>query len=263
MQLNMAQVVTAFADRHPGMCKERTSHVDTSGLGWMKTGKLFESRPMNTPWNNEMAVTFMSEDWRNPPASGAPAFCITDRLYLSSSRIGIAGDYDIKLLSSGPPTLSFRAFGGRGGNLGASPNNVLALLPAWLSSAGVGTTIVSQWLDWMGQDGMQQGANSVCHNIIDFIGERETGVGCRWIISTSSDMNFPNENGHNNGLPYEYWYYDLGPSEGVYDPEFGLIGYKQAYCNQGGSPNGQMAEEFYMRVVPGEYHRSIGNYLFV
>ena len=124
----------------------------------------------------------------------------------------------------------------------------------------VGKPIVSQWIDWWGPnaDGTTWGTTT-CHNVIDFIGVRDTGNGQRWIISSSNDQAIQVE-GHNEGLPYEFWYYDLGPAEGVYDPELGYVGYKQVYVEPHAAvPTGQFAEEYWANIIPGSYHRNVGS----
>src|SRR4051812_38727656 len=84
--IDMAQVVTAFADRHPGMCKKRTYHTDNSGLGWVHTAEVHERRPDHSPGMNQVVVSFLSD------GDGAIKYEITDWYMLDGDRVGIAGD---------------------------------------------------------------------------------------------------------------------------------------------------------------------------
>jgi hypothetical protein len=260
--IDMAQVLTAFADRHPGQAKACTKHSDNSGLGWVHDGLIYETRPLGSlSSRNQIAITHMSDNWM---AQQDHSYVITDWYYLDNNRVGIAGTYEKKI--EGHLFENYTTFGAYVGKF-AQPDGKIMLKMAdrYMTPDMVGLQITSDWRDWTGPKADQGGTPTICHNVVESIAERVVDAAGtkRWMMCVASDAAFPNASGHSAGFPYELCYYDLGPAEGVYDPELGFVGYKQIYADNHGIPNGLYAEEFYSKIVPGTYQRQIGSLLSV
>jgi hypothetical protein len=248
--IDMADVMAAFADRHRGQHKKRTYHFDNSGLGWVHNAEIHDCRPHNSPGMNQIVITQISD------SGGAIQAQIPVWFMMDGDRVGIAGDYEIR----NGTEYTYRTFTREGKFV--ESNHMLALAPRRLTPDMVGVSTASTFNTFWGKDATHDLGPGSAHSIIDFIGERDMGNGTRrWVIGLSSDQRYPDENGHKEGFPYETIFYDLGPREGVYDPEFSFIGYRHTYADGNGVPDGRVAEEFYADVADGMYHRDVTSFL--
>jgi hypothetical protein len=90
---------------------------------------------------------------------------------------------------------------------------------------------------------------------IEEFGVKDFGgnIGKRWYVAVATDISVtPN-------LTKEWGYFDLGPSDGVYDPEYGMIEYKQT--NYPDDPNA-VTDEIFSMVVPIDLHANFFGYTF-
>ena len=224
--IDMAQVISAFADRHPNQRKLRTYNSVVGSGGYFSNQAVFDRR---VPGKNEVIVTSQSYD----------GVLIHDWYWLANDRVGIHGTFPIYenaswLIWDQMILSSYRYM---------TPDMTGVKLNTGTYSSYTGANVNSPMLS----DDHSPTQN---HNIVAGIMAMSTGgsIGSRWYIGIKTDPGMP-------GI-LEEWRYDLGPTPGVYDPEFGAIGYIQTNRpNDNGS-----GAEYYGTLDAYDGHSSFFNY---
>lgn len=213
--IDMNQVLTAFADRHSGQAKQRSYRDQHSGVDWFHNALIVDHRSVPTAqfgrpgiWN-QMAVTQIGD-------SDHPAYTISDWYYLNDDFVGFHGTFpdDPNSWLIWSPLVN------------VADHYVTPDMDGWYFAGAYDAASGIQAIPGPGDCEFSDIAHSAgqgCFkNVIHFSTMNTQGsIGTRWVITSGADSS------QNGDMPLETWTYDLGPSAGIYDPEFGAIGYQQ------------------------------------
>ena len=202
--LDMSATFSAFADLHPSQSKNRTLNSNT-GTAYYNNKAVFERRVASGA--NQIIVTEVGHD----------DVKIYDWYWLEDDRVGLHGTFPIYATGDVHVTDPMVPYSAR-----------------YLTPDTVGQKINGEFNYLQGN---QKNANFVTKgtgnlpNLISAIGIRDLGgnIRKRWVVTVSTDLDaLPTSIG-------ESFSFDLGPADGVFAPEFGLVGYDQTNKPGGGS----------------------------
>lgn len=213
--IDMQQVLTAFADRHPNQAKQRSFRDQHSGVDWVHNAIVYERRTVPTAnfgqpgiWN-QLTVAQVGD------ADHAP-YTINDWYYMDDNFVGFHGT-----LPDDPSQWTIWS-----PQIHVAARFVTPDMDGWFfdgsydNASGITPTPTAGWCPF--PDVAHAGNQGCFKNVIHFtLIDTQGAIGSRWVITSGGD---PSQTGD---MPLETWTYDLGPSAGVYDPEFSAIGYQQ------------------------------------
>lgn len=223
--IDMAQVLSAFADRHSNEGKLKTFRIN-QGVSYFDNQSLAERRLAG---KNEIITTQTSFD----------GVRIYDWIWLAEDKVGGHGTFPI----CSACTASIW-----------SP--MIPLSRRFLTPDMTGTKIQGT-VDVQTANGAllnfsPSGPLTTGNEVHEFgIQYMNGNIGTRWYVKVATDVaTFP-------GHIKEYYTYDLGPAANVYDPEFGQIMYEQT--NKPGN-GGDATIEKYGEIVPMSVHGTVSSF---
>ncbi|MFV0675534.1 fascin domain-containing protein [Variovorax sp. tm] len=222
--IDMAQVLSSFADLHPNEGKLKTFRAN-QGTSYFNNQSIAERRLAG---KNEIITTQTSFD----------GVRIYDWIWLATDQVGGHGTFPICpgcAASIWSPMI---------------PLSRRYVTPDMVGAKIQGTVSV-QNADGSTLNFSPAGQLTTGNEIHEFgVQEMNGNMGARWFIKISTDVaTFP-------GHIKEYYTYDLGPAVNVYAPEFGQIMYEQT--NKPGN-GGDATIEKYGEVTPMEIHATVSN----
>lgn len=222
--IDMATVLTAFATKHPTKVKKRSHRIVTGSaqFSWIHNEFVLERYPLHVfnKWN-EVIVTQHGDSVR-------PGV-IHDWWWLQTSSVGIRGTYQ----KADQVFLTF------------DPMIEIASRIITPSSLDKVTTSFVNVKSGLGQV-LTETNKPVPHSLSLEVIDTKGSIGKRWCLVIHIRDSNPQ-------MPDEYWYFDLGPSEGVFNPEYGAIAYRHKNV-LGDSGTGTW--EFYGNPIVLDFHET-------
>lgn len=205
--IDMAKVMTAFADRHPQQAKRKSSRIQKGpDVGsWVHNEYVVERRDGDAARAGEQIVRRWVGDAVRPGM-------IYDWLLIEETAVGLRGTYQIESNDYSK------------GNTFQTLTPMLRMAFRYFTSDMVGVVNSCTFESRGGQD-MSDGPTQRTWEVViyDMLMLDVGGdIGRRWVV----DIAPPDHVLVPGAMPDEHNYFDLGPAEEVYDPEFGQIAYE-------------------------------------
>jgi hypothetical protein len=225
--IDMGEVVAAFPDKHPHQAKERTEFVNTAGVSSFIDKYRLERRS-----GGDVIGIYYSE--------GGSGGWIYDQLSITADRVGYTGTFPIFASSTV----------GRW-------DPMIPLSDRFITPGDTGKQFVGDWDTYTSPSssdsftfiGRSHGINSISSfGVKDFGGN----IGKRWYVTFVGNL-------ADLASTQEYNTFDLGPTEGVYDPEYSQLAYEQRHRPWVSDPN-SYAYEYFGQLVELDPHGSFFNY---
>lgn len=232
--IDMATVVSAFADRHPNEGKKVTQWVNT---GPSTAGFKDDYRSERRTGGSIIGI-FQSYDGN----------FIYDLIYLTADAVGFHGSFPIY------PGSQFSIWDSFG-----------PLSRRFLTLNSVGDVFVTNFSTYCGNTSSPAttlcGSNNPVGNKVESFGMIDVGgnIGKRWSITLATDLSTQ------PGYTKEWVTLDLGPAPNVYDPEFSYLQYKQTHKQWAANPDdpNDYTYENFGDVVPYEHHYTFFDYFSI
>lgn len=197
--IDMGQVIAAFADRHPHQSKAASYKAHTGGASDMPADSTTERR-----WESEIF---------DITQYGNGAWTVYSPQLIRSDIVGFNGTFVIPWNKDNPPTYwDLNPEAPR--YLSVSDTNKQVLVSSVQTYWDVGYPTTTNKI--------LAGTGPLAVRIKEFGYKDFRGdIGKRWYVTQTTDL------GVDTGYTGEWISYDLGPSVGIYDPEYGTLEYGQ------------------------------------